>query len=47
MTRQGSGTRMEVRATYETREDLDKVVDMGMLEGIRLSAGQMDAILAA
>jgi uncharacterized protein YndB with AHSA1/START domain len=47
LTQQGGGTRMEVRSTYKTREDLDKVVSMGMLEGIRLSAGQMDAILAA
>jgi uncharacterized protein YndB with AHSA1/START domain len=47
LTRQGDGTRMEVRSTYQTREDLDKVVEMGMLEGIKLAVGQMDALLAA
>jgi uncharacterized protein YndB with AHSA1/START domain len=41
------GTHMEMRATYDSRENLDKVLAMGMLEGIRLSAGQMDALLVA
>jgi uncharacterized protein YndB with AHSA1/START domain len=47
LTQQGSTTRMEVRTIYKTREDLDKVVEMGMLEGIKLAVGQMDALLAA
>jgi uncharacterized protein YndB with AHSA1/START domain len=47
LTQQRSVTRMEVRSTYKTREDLDKVVEMGMLEGIKLAVGQMDALLAA
>ena len=47
LTRQGSGTRMEIRSVYQTREDLEKVVSMGVLEGIREAAGQMDALLAA
>ena len=42
----GPGTRMEMRAAYPTRADLDQVVGMGMEEGLRESAGQMDAVLA-
>jgi uncharacterized protein YndB with AHSA1/START domain len=40
-------TRMILKTTYESSEELDKVVEMGALEGIRQAVGQIDAILAA
>jgi len=43
----GGGTRMELRSTFATREQMQKLVDMGMVEGIQESIGQMDALLAA
>jgi uncharacterized protein YndB with AHSA1/START domain len=47
LTTVGGRTHMEIRTTYATLADLEKVAAMGMMEGIRLAAGQMDAILAA
>ncbi len=41
------GTRMELRSTFASREELDKLVGMGMLEGLEQAVGQMDALLAA
>lgn len=46
LTEQGGGTRMETRSTFKSREEMDKLVEMGMVEGIREAAGQMDALLA-
>jgi uncharacterized protein YndB with AHSA1/START domain len=43
---QAGGTRMEMRSTYESREDLEKVIEMGALEGVREAVGQIDALLA-
>ena len=40
------GTRMELRSQYSSREELDKLVEMGMLEGLTQAVGQMDALLA-
>ena len=39
------GTRMEMRANFESREDMDKWVDMGSVEGVQEAVGQIDAIL--
>jgi uncharacterized protein YndB with AHSA1/START domain len=39
------GTRMEIRLTYETLEDLQKVVESGTVEGLQQAVGQMDALL--
>lgn len=39
------GTRMEMRSEVESREDLDKLIDTGMVEGLREAVGQMDALL--
>jgi uncharacterized protein YndB with AHSA1/START domain len=41
------GTRMEIRSTYESREDMDRLIEMGMLEGLQASVGQMDGLLMA
>jgi len=37
---------METRSTFQAREEMDKLVEMGMVEGLREAAGQMDALLA-
>jgi uncharacterized protein YndB with AHSA1/START domain len=40
------GTRMEIRMTFETREDMDRIVDMGTVEGLKQAIGQMAGLLA-
>jgi uncharacterized protein YndB with AHSA1/START domain len=40
------GTRMELRSTYDSREQMEQLVAMGMEEGLTLAVGQMDALLA-
>jgi uncharacterized protein YndB with AHSA1/START domain len=47
LTERDGGTRMELRSTYASREELDKLVGMGMLEGLEQAVGQMDALLAS
>jgi uncharacterized protein YndB with AHSA1/START domain len=39
------GTRMEIHAAFESREDLEKWVSMGTVEGLQQAVGQMDALL--
>jgi hypothetical protein len=34
LTECDGGTRMEIRSTYASREQLDQLVEMGMLEGL-------------
>jgi uncharacterized protein YndB with AHSA1/START domain len=45
LTERGGGTRMEMRSTFESREDFEKWVGMGTLEGLQQAVGQMDALL--
>ncbi len=40
------GTRMELRARFDTREEMERLDRMGMTEGLTLAVGQMDALLA-
>jgi uncharacterized protein YndB with AHSA1/START domain len=40
------GTRMEIQSTYESREEMDSLIEMGAVEGLKQSVGQMDALLA-
>jgi uncharacterized protein YndB with AHSA1/START domain len=47
LSERDNGTRMEIRSTYESREEMDKLTEMGALEGLQQSVGQMDALLAA
>lgn len=47
LSKRDNGTRMEIRSTYESREELEKLIEMGALEGLQQSVGQMDALLAA
>lgn len=46
LTERAGGTRMEMRAVYDSREQMEQLINMGMDEGIQLSVGQMDALLA-
>lgn len=47
LTEHAGGTRMEMRASCETREDLDRIVQMGTVNGWTDAIGQMDALLTA
>lgn len=40
------GTRMELRASFESREDMDTWVATGTIEGLREAVGQTDALLS-
>jgi uncharacterized protein YndB with AHSA1/START domain len=46
LTDHDGGTRMELRSAFQSREQMDQLVEMGMEEGLRQSVGQMDALLA-
>jgi|SRR5215208_1896823 len=39
------GTRMEIRSKFESREDMERLVDMGAVEGLQEAVGQMDGLL--
>jgi uncharacterized protein YndB with AHSA1/START domain len=39
------GTRMEMRLRFESREDMEKLVEMGTPEGLQQAIGQMEALL--
>jgi uncharacterized protein YndB with AHSA1/START domain len=47
LTERDGGTRMEVRSTFGSREDLEKWLKTGTLEGQKQAVGQMDVLLAA
>jgi uncharacterized protein YndB with AHSA1/START domain len=40
------GTSMEMRMTFETREAMERIVDMGTVEGLKQGVTQMDRLLA-
>jgi uncharacterized protein YndB with AHSA1/START domain len=40
------GTRMEMHLTFESREDIEKLISTGIVEGLRRAVGQIDALLA-
>jgi len=42
----GGGTRMELRSVFDSREQMDQLIGMGMAEGLELGVAQMDALLA-
>jgi uncharacterized protein YndB with AHSA1/START domain len=46
LTEHDGGTRMELRSTFESREDLEKWLSTGTPEGQQQAVGQMDALLA-
>lgn len=42
----GGRTRMTIMSTFESEEQMEEMVKMGMEEGMREAAGQIDALLA-
>lgn len=42
----GGGTRMEVQTKFPSTEAMEQMLEMGMEEGMKEAAGQIDAILA-
>ncbi|MFI2630621.1 SRPBCC domain-containing protein [Streptomyces collinus] len=47
LSEHGGGTRMEMRSLFDSREQMDQLVTMGMEEGLKEAVGQIDALLAA
>jgi uncharacterized protein YndB with AHSA1/START domain len=47
LTERDGGTRMELRSVYDSREQMEQLMTMGMVEGLQQAVGQMDALLAA
>jgi uncharacterized protein YndB with AHSA1/START domain len=45
LSERADGTRMEIRSTYESRDAMDQLIEMGALEGMQQAVGQMDALL--
>ncbi|MDT0612389.1 SRPBCC family protein [Streptomyces lancefieldiae] len=45
-TERDGGTRMEMRAVFDTRQHMEQLTTMGMEEGLREAVGQMDGLLA-
>jgi uncharacterized protein YndB with AHSA1/START domain len=41
------GTRMELKSVFDSREQMDQLIGMGMAEGLEQSVNQIDPILAA
>jgi uncharacterized protein YndB with AHSA1/START domain len=46
LTERDGGTRMEMHLTFESREDMEKLMSTGIVEGLRQAAGQIDGLLA-
>jgi uncharacterized protein YndB with AHSA1/START domain len=47
LTERDGRTRMELRSVFDSREQMEQLENMGMTEGLQLSVGQMDALLAS
>ncbi|MFE4666978.1 SRPBCC domain-containing protein [Streptomyces sp. NPDC056716] len=43
---QDGGTRLEMRSHFDSREQMEQLINMGLAEGLTVAAGQMDALLA-
>ncbi|MEU4608405.1 SRPBCC domain-containing protein [Kribbella sp. NPDC023972] len=41
------GTRMELKSVFDSREQMDQLIGMGMAEGLEQAVSQIDALLAA
>jgi uncharacterized protein YndB with AHSA1/START domain len=46
LTETDGGTRMVLRSIFDSREHMDRLVDMGAPEVLQQTVGQMDALLA-
>jgi uncharacterized protein YndB with AHSA1/START domain len=47
LTEREGGTRMEMHSTFESREDMERWLSTGTLEGLQQAVSQMDVLLAA
>jgi uncharacterized protein YndB with AHSA1/START domain len=45
LTDRGGSTRMTMRSAFDSREDMDKWVSLGTVEGLQQAVRQMDALL--
>ena len=46
LTEREPGTRMEMHLTFASRADMEKLISIGIAEGLRQAVGQIDALLA-
>ncbi|MFF8097019.1 SRPBCC domain-containing protein [Streptomyces sp. NPDC016675] len=46
LTEHDGGTRMEMRSVFDTTEQMEQLMKMGMEEGLREAVGQMDGLLS-
>ncbi|HEY4397591.1 MAG TPA: SRPBCC domain-containing protein, partial [Acidimicrobiia bacterium] len=46
LSEQDGRTRMEIRSSFASREDMEKFLATGTAEGMQEAVGQMDALLA-
>jgi len=46
LTERDGGTRMELHLRFESREDMEKLMSTGIVEGLRQAVGQIDGLLA-
>jgi uncharacterized protein YndB with AHSA1/START domain len=46
LTEHDGGTQMELRSVFDSREQMEQLVSMGVVEGLQQAVGQMDALLA-
>ena len=46
LTERDGGTRMEMHLTFESRQDMERMVSTGIVEGLQQAVSQIDAILA-
>jgi uncharacterized protein YndB with AHSA1/START domain len=47
LTERAAGTRMELHWVFDSREDMDKWVSFGSVEGLQDAVGQMDALVTS
>jgi uncharacterized protein YndB with AHSA1/START domain len=46
LTERVGGTRMEMQLTFKSREDMQKLISTGIVEGLRQAVAQIDGLLA-
>jgi uncharacterized protein YndB with AHSA1/START domain len=46
LTEHDGGTRMELRGVFDSREQMEQLMNMGAAESLQQAVGQMDALLA-
>ena len=46
LTEHDGGTRMVMRSSFDSREQMEQLMNMGMAEGLQGAVGQIDALLA-